>query len=281
MIISVGVAIPSFATTSHSSSRSNATCDPPHHSDALLRKVLTQFRGEERIIRKRWEDDEEFGFRKLPPRAWPPYQPSPDALPELRKKAASCNTTTSSSSSATSTLPLHENSECNKVLFDLASCLAFNNLDGPAAMQLYGNLAAAGHMDSHVALGVMLVEGLGCDCDVEAGVAHLVVACEADNAQGLYELGTAIYCGTVDRIPSLKTGQIRQIRDANSEAFVLFEKAATQAHVGGSFMAGEMLLEGEGCEQNVERAVLLVMQAAEAGHRFGRQRMRQLFDSTR
>jgi len=261
--------------TSRSSSLFSAACDPPHSDDshAPLRKVLTQFKEREHIIRKRWEDDEELGFRKLPARAWPPYQPGADALPELRKKAASCQAATSSSSSSSS--------ECDKILFDLASCLVFNNLDGPAALQQFESLAAAGHVDSHVAAGVLLVEGLGCDCDVEAGVAHLVTACEAGSAQGFYELGTAIYCGTVERIPNLTTGHVQQVRNSDSEAFALFEKAAAQGHIGGSFMTGDMLLEGEGCTKDVVRAVPLVMQAAEAGHRFGRQRMRQLFDSAR
>ena len=231
-------------------------------------------------MRKRWEDDEEHNYRKLPPRAWPAYQPDIDVLPELRRKALSCHNNVTATP-LSSSKQVQAGAECDKALFDLATCLAFNNVDGPVALQQYKALAAAGHVESQVAIGVLLVDGIGCECDTEAGVAHLAVAAKAGSAQGYYELGTAVYTEAVQRMPDLQTGELQDISDPNATAFALFERAAAQAHTGGSFMTGEMLLEGEGCEVNVAKAIPLVMQAAEAGHRYGRQRIRQLFDRTR
>jgi len=254
--------------------------DERHHA---LRAALSPYRDEEIVMRKRWEDDEESGYRKLPPRAWPPYQPPAAALPLLSQQAMACpkNVTTPQLLPSSSQLQQHTDIDCNKALFDLATCLAFNNIDGPAAFKQYQALADTGHLESQVAVGVLLVDGIGCECNVEAGVAHLAIAAKANNAQGLFELGTAVYIEAVQCMPDLETGEIQQISDSNATAFALFEKAAAQAHVGGSFMTGEMLLDGEGCEPNVARAIPLVMLAAEAGHRFGRQRIRHLMDRTR
>ena len=52
-------------------------------------------------------------------------------------------------------------------------------------------------------------------------------------------------------------------------------------HVGAMFMTADCLLTGAGCEEDVGSAIPLLAASAELGHRFARQRMRELFDASR
>ena len=59
-------------------------------------------------------------------------------------------------------------------------------------------------------------------------------------------------------------------------AFGLFQKAANQGHVGAMYMMADCLIEGEGTEVDVARAIPLLYRAADQGHRYARQRVREL-----
>ena len=59
-------------------------------------------------------------------------------------------------------------------------------------------------------------------------------------------------------------------------AFSLFEKAAKKDHTGALYMVADCLMEGEGTEKSVAKAVPLFYRAAERGHRYSRQWIREL-----
>ena len=46
-------------------------------------------------------------------------------------------------------------------------------------------------------------------------------------------------------------------------------------------MCADMLLEGIGVEVDIQRAIPLLYSAAEQGHRYSRQRMRELLDQSK
>jgi TPR repeat protein len=86
-----------------------------------------------------------------------------------------------------------------------------------------------------------------------------------NSSQACYELGTCLYTG------------IEEVMEEDPEgAFALFQKAASQDHTGGLYMAADCLAEGEGTEKNVADAVPLFYRAADQGHRHSRQRIREL-----
>ena len=231
-----------------------------------IEEALKSIRQEEKKIRKQWEDDEEFGFRKLPARAWPPYQPDPSQLNSLEKAAESkCSSDNSTAA-------------CHEAVFDLASCLVFNTIDPARGLQYYETQSKEGHGDSAVAAGIMFIEGIGVEISDQKGINFLSKACELGNPQAYYELGTAEYTGVTEGL--VVPGKIKG-GSGDSRAFQYFNMAAEKRHVGGMFMAGEMLFEGEGIDKNVKKALPLIFTAAENGHRFARQKIRQLLDKHR
>merc|ERR1712187_217101 len=110
---------------------------------------------------------------------------------------------------------------CEKLTFDLATALVFNNFDHQAGVASYEGLSDNGHVDGMVARGVCLSEGLGIDRDELAGVGWLRRAVELRSAQGAYELGTLFLTGGV------------AVEEDEAAAFKLFEKAADQEHAAG------------------------------------------------
>ena len=68
-----------------------------------------------------------------------------------------------------------------------------------------------------------------------------------------------------------------RVDDAEA-AFALFKKAAGKEHVGAMYMMADCLIEGEGTESDVARAIPLLYQAADKGHRYARQRVRELLN---
>jgi TPR repeat protein len=139
--------------------------------------------------------------------------------------------------------------------------------DPESGFEQYQDLAQNhGHIDSMVACGIILVEALGGIRHREAeGVAWLKRAIALVSCQALYELGTANYTGMDGVVP-----------EDSGRAYSLFEKAAAQGHVGATYMMADCLLEGEGTKMDVARAVPLLYQAADQGHRYARQRVREL-----
>jgi len=232
-----------------------------HHHPAPITIRRVDTKGEilkikkmEKEMLERWDKDED-GWRKLPARAWPAYQPDSEQLNIIRDEILKCGCK-----------PDSDNAVCNELFFDTATSLVFNNIDPEAGLQQYKELAEKGHVDSMVACGIILLEGC---CDItpneEEGVQYLIKAVARDSVQGTYELGALFY-----------TGLDELLEEDPLAAFEFFEKAAGHDHPAAIFMMAECLYDGEGTEQSVARAVPLFYRAAEFGHRFSRQRIRQL-----
>ena len=224
---------------------------PPVHVE------LQKLRLGEAAMRERWEADEE-GWRKLPPRAWPPYQPKRDEIHSCTSaQVASCHASGASASP-----------ECVQATFDLATCLVFNGIDVVTGLREYRALAEAGHHDSMVGIGIVLVEGIsGTEEDPATGLHWLSRAAAGNSAQAQYELGVLHYMGIDDHL-AMDEGA----------AFQWFERAAQQGHTSALFMLADCLLDGCGCERDAPRAVPLLHAAAERGHRFARQYVLEWLD---
>ena len=245
----------------------------------------------------RWQQDEE-GWRDLPSRAWPEYQPNPQQLDSIVAEIERLGCTEKILSEKESgDAELNDNgnnnrllirrktscsfSQCMKLLFDMASGMVFYQVNPGAGFALYESLAKRGHTDAMVACGIVLVEGLGIPPREHEGFAWLEKAIEAhDNnsnsankatassmAQACYELGCVYYTG-IDGI----------VEEDPEKAFGLFERAAEQDHTAALYMVADCLVEGEGTERNVSTAVPLFYKAAERGHRYSRQRIRELLE---
>jgi hypothetical protein len=222
------------------------------------KEELSQLRPHEEDMLQRWERDED-GWRELPARAWPTYQPTPEELEGLQAEVAQhkCN---SSNTNGKNTSVL-----CQKLLFNVATALVFYNLDAEAGLRQYEQLAEEGHVDSMVACGVILMDGLGVPPQEEKAIEWLRKAVASDSVQGCYELAVALYTGV--------EGVLEEDAEA---AFGLFKKAAEQDHTAACYMMADCLVEGEGTEISVAQAVPLFYRAAERGHRYARQRIREL-----
>ena len=219
---------------------------------------LSKLRPGEAEMRQRWEDDER-GWRRLPPRAWPAYQPTPDERDELQRRLQT--------SGCRPDDPVLSQ-ECKKASFDLATCLIFNALDVPAGLDLYQSLADRNDLDAMVGIGVVLVEGIGnYRVDEAAGLQWLRRAAAGDNVQGMYEVGVLHYMGLDDLVPM-----------DEAAAFKWFERAAAQQHTSALFMLADCLIDGCGCDKDFPRAVPLLHAAAERGHRFARQYILEWLD---
>mmetsp|Transcript_18876 Transcript_18876/g.46771 ORF Transcript_18876/g.46771 Transcript_18876/m.46771 type:complete len:319 (+) Transcript_18876:261-1217(+) len=218
------------------------------------RKELSKLRAKEKEIFTRWELDED-GWRELPARAWPAYQPKPEELEGIQSQFndLGCDDQIDSSTF------------CQDLLFHISTTLVFYNVDTKKGFAQYEKLAKEGHVDSMVACGVMLVEGFGIKPDPATGIEWFRKAILKGSAQGCYELGTCLYTG-IDGV----------LEEDPEGAFALFEKAAQKDHTGGIYMVADCLIEGEGTEKSVGRAVPLFYRAAERGHRYARQRIREL-----
>ena len=155
-----------------------------------------------------------------------------------------------------------------KQTFDLATALVFNNLNVKKGMDMYLNLANNNeYSDAMVAYGIVYLEGFGVEQDEEKGLVYIKRAMKLGSLQAMYEYGTVLYTG------------IEGIIDENEElAFSLFDEAASKGHIGAQFMAADMMLEACGTPMNVEKAIPYLAKSAESGHRFARQKMRELFD---
>lgn len=92
-----------------------------------------------------------------------------------------------------------------------------------------------------------------------------------NNTQGKFELGCLYYTGAAEP----------HVKESSSEAFKLFEETATEGHTSGQFMCGDLLMEGDGCEVDKGRALSLMYEAAEKGHRFARQRVIEVLDDNK
>jgi TPR repeat protein len=150
-------------------------------------------------------------------------------------------------------------------LFNVATALVFYNLDAEAGFCQYKQLTKEGQVDSMVACGVVLMEGMGVPPQEEKDIEWLKKAVAFDSAQGCYELAAVLYTG-LDGV----------LEEDAKAAFELFKKAAKQDHTAALYMMADCLVEGEGTEISVAQAVPLFYRAAECGHRYARQRIREL-----
>ena len=226
---------------------------------AELRRALLPYRSDETEMRSRWERDEAERYRRLPARAWPAYQPGVDKIPELRAAVDECKGSMDAS--------------CEKICFDLATALLFNNIDTKKGLDIYTDLANRGNVDGMTAAGIINVEGLGIESSVETerlGVCWLLKASALGGDQSMYELGTALYTGIDGVLP-----------ENEAHAFSFFKRAAAHGHVAAKYMIADCMLTGAGTETNAAAAIPFLFKSAEAGHRFARQRMRELFDLTK
>ena len=157
------------------------------------------------------------------------------------------------------------NVECQDLLFRIATTLVFYNVDPPSGLAQFRELAIDHHVDAMVACGIVLVEGLGVDANEQEGLAWLEQAAALGSSQACYELGTLYYTG-IDAV----------LEEDPALAFSWFERAAAQDHTAALYMVADCLVEGEGTAKDVARAVPLFYEAAERGHRFARQRIREI-----
>jgi len=262
---------------SSASSRSLASCT----KDKDYYEALAKLRPFEMNMRERWRRDDEEGWRKLPARAWPPRQPDAHELDGLERLwKAKCADRGRREEVMVDNLGKRS---CGQIEFDIATTLVFNNLDPTNGLERYKTLAMPSSEDikdgddanvgveAMVAVGVMLVEGLGVPEDAKRGVEWIKRAAERQSPQGTFELATLCYTG------SLAGG----VAEDERKAFTLFSKAAEMGHVGATYMKGDCLLDGVGVDAVPGAAVPLIYSAAEKGHRFARQRILQLLDSTK
>ncbi|KAG7338171.1 Sel1 repeat-containing protein [Nitzschia inconspicua] len=228
---------------------------------------LEKLRAMEKEMMQRWERDEE-GWRQLPARAWPEFQPNPEQLQGILENITIHNCdlhgTDQCGDLNSPTVPAYIR-QCTNWLFQMATTFVFYNVDPQAGLEQFERLAKRGHVDSMVACGIILVEGLGVPPKEKEGLVWLEKAAEKGSAQGYYELGTVYYTG-IDGV----------VEEDVNKAFILFEKAAEQDHTAAIYMVADCLVEGEGTERSLGRAIPLFYKAAERGHRFSRQRIREL-----
>lgn len=225
-------------------------------------QALDKLRPGQRETLLRWERDED-GWRELPARAWPAFQPNEEQMKVIRQTAQNkgCNLHTTSWFG-------RSNRECQELFFQISTTLVFYNLDAKLGLEQFQQLAENGHVDAMVASGVILVEGLGVPPNENEGIEWLRKAADLGSSQATYELGTVYYTGIAD------------VLDEDPEkAYTLFERAAQTGHVAAMYMMADCLAEGEGVAQDMARAVPLFYEAAEQGHRFARQRIRELLAS--
>lgn len=216
-----------------------------------VHEELHKLRAGEEAMRRRWEEDED-KWHQLPPRAWPAYYPTSDELPTLRQRLMDEDCPAFEGPSLSQS--------CVRKAFDLATCLTFNGLDTLDGFRVFKVLGAThGDAEAMVAVGVLLMEGIGVPRDEVEGLRWVQRAAGLGNAQGEYELAVAYY-----------TGLEKTLECDESAAFRLFERSSSQSHTGALFMIADCLLDGVGCEADPARAVPLLHQAAERGHRLAR-----------
>jgi len=227
-------------------------------SDAV-HAALEKLRPGEAAMLKKWEEDED-RWHLLPPRAWPPNYPAPDELDGLRKRLADEGCPPPLAGGAP------QSESCVRLAFDLATCLTFNGLDEPTGLRTYRALAeGCDDAESMVAVGVVLLEGLGVQPDEAEGLRWLRRGAAAGSVQGAYELGVASYTGLDEA----------GLACDEAAAFALFESAASKLHTAALFMLADCLIDGCGCERDHARAVPLLHAAAERGHRLARAYLRE------
>ena len=162
---------------------------------------------------------------------------------------------------------------CASVAFDIATARVFTRFDPATGYADYLNLAAHGDTNAAVAVGVVLLEGIGMEADEPLAVEWLQRAADAGSVQGQFELGSCYYLGV-----SATSDDSIVVPEDNAKAYHLLDKAALHNHTGSLFLTADMVLEGEhgSVETDGTMAVERMYKAADQGHRYARQRVREL-----
>jgi len=220
---------------------------------------LDKLRPMEAESRASWLRDEQEVLQSLPPRAWPPRQPTKTDIPELQASLLDKRCPQAG---------VQMSKDCEQLTFDLATALVFNDLEPQTGFASYYRLGKTGHLDGMVAAGVCLTEGLGVERNDDEGVTFFKEAANLGSAQAAYELATLNFTGDAG------------LEEDERAAFLLFEQAAAQKHVGAMFMVADCLLDGVGCDADSDRsrAVGLLFAAAQNGHCQARHYMMRLWD---
>jgi TPR repeat protein len=188
-------------------------------------------------------------------------QPDPDESLGIQRLYSAANCAVDHNHHSTSDSNAQQ---CREWDFQMATTLVFYSVDPARGLQRFRQLAQQGHVDALVACGIILLEGLGVPPDERAGLQYLEQALERGSSQAAYELGTIYY-----------TGLDGLVEEDEAKAFRLFANAASHHHTAALFMMADCLFHGEGIARDVPRAIPIFYQAAEQGHRFARQRIRE------
>jgi len=235
---------------------------PPSEAAKSLSNTVQRLKRQETRIKTKWAKDEE-SWHKLPSRSWPIIQPDVEEEEGLRGRVKICRAEGGGDSIK---------KKCDDDEFLLATCLLFNNLDTAEGLSRYRSLAGSGHLDSMVASGIVLVEGLGEETEPKEGSDWLTKAQKLEDPSGQadFELGCLFYNGSAAPF----------VQEDEAAAFKLFEKGANKGHINSSFMVADMLVENLHTKTDQEevlidsaRAIELFYFAGNRGHRFSRQQL--------
>lgn len=258
LIASLVVVVPTSDGSSSSSStsgrRPQTLCEQRQRFST--RAEIQKLRRQKTAMLQQWERDED-GWRELPARAWPAFQPSETQMQQIQQQYAANGCRDSKKS--------EDDALCRTFAFQIATTLVFYQIDPVTGLQNFTELAKQGHVDSMVACGVILVEGMGVKPDEARAIEWLEKAVKLGSTQACYELGVCYYTG-IDGV----------LEEDATRAFEYFERAAKDNHAGALYMVADCLAEGEGTPKSIAKAVPLFHQAADRGHRYARQRIREL-----
>ena len=113
--VGVGCAMAAGACLTGAGLTAAARCESRGISPGITLE-LRKFRSGEAEMRQRWEEEEE-GWHRLPPRAWPAHQPKAEEVTAVQELADRHCTEADASPS------------CIQAAFDLSTCLIFNGID--------------------------------------------------------------------------------------------------------------------------------------------------------
>lgn len=239
------------------------------------------------------DEDEEWEEADLLPdsRPWPVNPPTESQMHTIRRQTHldGCWSMKSSSSDSKSN-QLSSSPRCQDLIFQLASSLVFGNVDPPAGLGHFMILASSSSTSPHVikamvAAGVTLAEGIGVIANVRQGIQYLKNAAALGSGQAYYELGCVYYTGVKGHLDAEPV-----------KALEYFKVAAKQYHhPAASYMVANCLFQqqrqgqGQGMSEtknnnnnnNAFAARAFLTKAAEAGHYYARQQLREMSSSTK
>lgn len=139
--------------------------------------------------------------------------------------------------------------------------------DDVQARYWYGVAARAGLVRAQTAYALFLERGRGGEEDFAQAVQFYLNAADAGARPAMTRVGLLILEGRMSaESPQAAALFVSQAaRNGDSSAMNWLEEQAAQASGPAAYRLAELLVDGEGAPQNIERAVELLHQAAEAG----------------